>query len=570
MSREHARRRLLLPILALALALAAAHAEAAGAMSWSDLPGAVSVTTETTTAEGLAGLLVRVFTGDKEFKSSYGGAMVSLDRQEAGWAPWTSASLKPGSYLVGVEAPGYYPLEIELNLAEKTLTTVVFTLKRMTGFLDPRLDPADASIVIDGKELARGLVELPTGRYRAIVRRFAYVEREVYFLIGDREITTLQVGLDKAPFKITDLSSRREAFDPRNVGILGTTELSFRVSSFGSGSLEILSPEGEPVARFDFPSFTDWNQAATWKGRSRDAAGSPLPDGDYLVRLRAKAAPALEGGSAATEETLEIKVAIDSSLIISPQGSAGAMPGLLLFPEPGATGTGQFSLQFGASASQTDGSGVLGSPVVDMGLSASFGKTGLGFSFLASTSSQGSGTASQEQLGMALSYRRSLMGRTGLAAKPGDPALGLFLRAAWAGSMVAPSILASGTAADAFSLELGLPFMAPVTTGEASLQLGLSPALLASLPPAGSPVVAPALRACAELVTRRLQAGLSAFAAPPSFQDLAAGDWSWAAAAEFRCILVPTPLTLSASAGARGTLSTDPVFRASMALGFMF
>lgn len=165
------RPRILAPRLALALfaALAGPLLSQAAAQSH-------SVETTATTVEGAASLTVRVFGETGELKGAFGGARVYVNRAYVGTAPWSAATMAPGTYLMGVEADGYRPQEFAIVLQEKTSYVVTMVLERRTGFLSTRVEPADAEVLIDGKSARPGLVELPTGAHELRVRRFAFVE----------------------------------------------------------------------------------------------------------------------------------------------------------------------------------------------------------------------------------------------------------------------------------------------------------------------------------------------------------------------------------------------------------
>ncbi len=569
----HAPRRSLAPALLIALA-GLAFAKGASATA-----AEASLSTEATTTEGYAGLVVRVFAGGNELKSSYGGALVSVNRSSVGYAPWTNEAMRPGSYVIGVEADNYYPVETTVGLQEKTRSTLTFALRRMSGFLDARLTPEDSELLIDGKIMGSGLLELPTGRHHALVRRFAYRERGVDFTIQDKAVTTLDVSLDEAPFEVSELRSRRAAFDPGNVGALGATVLSFSVTSYGSATLEILSAAQEVVARFDFPLFTEWKQSVSWPGRSMDPPGAALPDGKYLVRLSALPSTATASTAPATGPVvLETTVAIDSGLAVSPYGAAGAMPGLLLFPEPGAIAFGLVALDLGISAESTVMSDPSLGAVLDLGMSASLGRFGFALASFVSTSTRTGSADSAQNIGAAISLRWAFSGRASnspgvgsAAASPGGdeggmlPAFGVFLKASYSGSAAAASILASGTVSGAMCMELGLP----AALASRGLSLGLAPALLVAFPVDGlAATVAPLIRGGIWYSTRRLRLGCSAMANAASLGAMLEGPWSWAAAAECRAILGASPLVFSVACTARKG-AASPVLGASLGLGYM-
>jgi hypothetical protein len=252
-------------------------------------------------------------------------ARLFIDRKEVGWVPYLG-DLEQGSHYLEVDIPGYYPLGGWFMLAEKTLYTIEFTPMRITGSIDLETDPKDSSILIDGTKTMPGLSELPIGNHRLVVRRFGYVERSVDILVQEKTTERLSVSLERAPFAIEDFGFLRKTFNPRSSGAYGTTVVEFRATSRGSARVEILGPEGERVASFEFPDIEDWNQSRAWDGLDRN--GGPLPDGLYTARLLARSAESDEPIEAETQ------VWIDSALVLRAFGTASALPGLLFMPDP--------------------------------------------------------------------------------------------------------------------------------------------------------------------------------------------------------------------------------------------
>jgi hypothetical protein len=543
MSDTRRRGRLLPAALLLALLLPA------GRLAAETAAGSVSLVTEDTTVEGYAELRIRAYAGSDELKAEYGGAHIAINRIEVGLAPYVNAVTSPGIYLVSVSAEGYYSLEYTISVVEKTRYFLDFHLKRQTGFLSVRIAPSDASLSIDGVSAGKTLLELPTGPHLATVRRFAYIERSLPFVILTGLITSLDVSLEKAPFEVRGLNARRPAFDPRNAGLLGRTLLGFTVTSYGSGRIEILSPEETVVASFDFPSFTEWSQKAAWTGRNED--GEALPDGLYRVRLSATPAP--ETSAAAPIET-EITVRLDSSLALSPFGSAEAMPGLRLFPDPASIGKGIVALELFAAADQ----GLVSDPslgaAIGLGASFSFGPLGLGLSAY-DYEARGGG-------GVSASLRYSFPRPRSTAAEAA-----LFVRASIAAGAGSPALLGGLGPTQAVNLEASLPFALRF----GAFHIGLGPGLLFSLPYSGDSVsTAPLLRAGLWLAERSYRLGFSAEMAAPSLVRIGEIDWPLRAALEIRGFLGPSPLVASATASCRYSPSTGAVFGFSAGLGLVF
>jgi hypothetical protein len=548
-------RRKLLLALAASLALLALPASMAGAQSW-------SVETTATTTEGSASVTVRVFGDSGELKGAFGGAGVYVNRSYVGHAPWSVGSMAPGTYLIGADADGYYPQEASITLREKTSYTVTFVLQRRTGFLSTFVSPADAEVLVDGKSSRSGIVELPTGSHNVLVRRFAYAEQAFTVRIAERATTFLDVRLSLAPFAVGGLEVSRPAFDPRNSGVLGGTSLSFSVTSYGSGTMEVLSPDGAVVASFDLPLFEDWQQGVEWKGR--DASGAVLPDGSYRVRLRAhpvqpSGLPGVADGQApaeSAEETVrEAEVRIDSSLALSPLGASGAVAGLLCYPEAGRLLPGISVAGFGLYTGEATFAGEAGA-----GLEASFVHSFGGVSIGASAAMDDIGS---EDWSAAISVGTPLAPESG----SGPLVAGALFRASYDSATASGEPWNSATAGG-FGLELSLPTAA--TLG--SFRAGLAPGLRLTIPAGGAADagIAPMVNAGFWYAGRTLRAGISCRALAASFAaplDLAL---PLRLAGELALALDSTPLVLRTAVLAELSPGSGADWGLYLGLDFLF
>jgi hypothetical protein len=544
----------LLLALAASLALLALPASKAGAQSW-------SVETTATTTEGSASVLVRVFGDSGELKGAFGGAGVYVNRSYVGHAPWSVGSMAPGTYLIGADADGYYPQEVPITLREKTSYTLTFVLQRRTGFLSTFVSPADAEVLVDGRSSRAGIVELPTGSHNVLVRRFAYTEQAFTVRIAERATTFLDVRLSLAPFAVGSLEVSRPAFDPRNSGVLGSTSLSFSVTSYGTGSMEVLSPEGAVVASFDFPLFEDWRQGIEWKGR--DDSGAALPDGSYRIRLRAHpvqpsglagmADGAAPDGSA--EETVrEAEVRIDSSLAISPLGASGALAGLLCYPEAGRLLPDLSVAGLGLYAGEATFAGEAGASL-ETSFVHSFGGLSIGAS------------AAMDDIG---SEGWSAAVSVGAPIAPGSGSgplvAGALFRASYDSAATSGEPWNSASAGS-FGLELSLPTAAAL----GSFRAGLAPGLHLTIPAGGASAgVSPMLNAGFWYAGRTLRAGLSCRALAASFAaplDLAL---PLRLAGELDLALDPSPLVLRTAVLAELTPGSGAAWGLYLGLDFLF
>ena len=545
------------PFLALVatLYILALPALQAGAQSW-------SVETTATTTEGSASVSVRVFGDSGELKGAFGGAGIYVNRGFVGNAPWSVGSMAPGTYLIGADADGYYPQEASITLREKTSYQLTFVLQRRTGFLSTIVSPADAEVFVDGKPSRPGIVELPTGSHNVLVRRFAYADQSFTVRIAELDTTYLDARLSLAPFAVGALEVSRPAFAPGNSGVLGTTSLSFSVTSYGSGTMEVLSPDGAVVASFDFPLFEDWVQGVEWKGR--DESGAVLPDGSYRVRLRARPvqpsglAGATDGpaSTGSAEETVrEAEVHIDSSLALSPLGASGAAAGLLCYPEAGRILPGLSVAGLGLYAGEATFAGETGASL-EASFVHSFGVVSLGAS------------AAMDDIGSE-AWSAAISVGTPLAPESGSGPLvaGVLLRASYDSAATGGEPWNSAVIGS-FGLELSLPTAAAF----GSFRVGLAPGLRLTIPTVGASDagVAPMVNAGFWFAGRILRAGLSCRALAASFASPLDLALPLRLAGELDLALDPTPLVLRTAVLAGLTPGSGAEWGLYLGLDFLF
>jgi len=284
-------------------------------------------------------------------------ARIWIDRKEIDWVPYLG-DIDEGSHYIEVRIPGYYPLGHWFLLSEKTLYTLRFSPRRITGTLSLQVEPADASVLVDGAAAAPGRLELPAGKHRVDVRRFGYRDWSKDLDLGADEAEELAVSLEEASFGIGGLRFTRESFNPQSVGASSKVGLEFRVTAPGSAKVEILDADGADVASLEFPDMRDWYQRAEWNGLGRDGKG--LPEGLYVAHLVATSA---DGGGSVEAEA---KVWIDSSLVARVLGPDSASPGLLYSPDPSPPPSGTSAIEgfyfapLGSSSSRAASDGAFG------------------------------------------------------------------------------------------------------------------------------------------------------------------------------------------------------------------
>jgi len=535
-------------------AIAAAFILASGA-AFADMPLSaderIVIETEATLKDGLASLDIRC---------PARSARVYVDSYYAGLCPY-EADIAAGPHLISVEAPGFRTLGLSLILEEKTLYTIRFNPTRITGRVFISLEPASATLFLDGRPIDTGFTELPVGSYSLAARRFGYEEENFDIRIEEGSTTRVDISLKRAAFSVSDFRATRSAFNPANSGDAGRTSVVFTATNYGSARIEIFGPEGSLVGELDFPDLSTWRVGESWRGR--DSEGFPLPDGTYTARLQARPSadvPILPPGNVDQGEvaedgsiTLETEIVIDSSIKVRPASSISAMPGLSAFPDPLPQVAGTTAMEVAWFAPGLDPA----SSALGLSLSISLG----GSSVLSlSGSGEFAGTGSAD---LAASFLFSLAG--GRASGSGDRGSGLsgalFLRGSWSGAE-RPAMPESRSA-----IELSSPW----SIGFGNFRLGASIGALGDFNASGFGLLALG-RAGLWLDESSFRIGLSGslgFALGMAGRE-AGPDWPARAAAEAKVLLGSSPFTLSAYALADLEPGALPRFGGGMAVGLQF
>lgn len=241
-----------------------------------------------------------------------------------GKTPLLLEDIKPGEYYIEISKDGYKQIAEWTSFSGDTRIEMVFYLEEETGFLSLSATPEDVNVHLGGSEISTGLTEYGTGTYILSVTKFGYEPFSTTVNIQKDRVTTIDVTLEKADFEIERVAISRKPLNPDNPGLLGTTTVTFRVTTYGSGTLSVYDSEQREVLTHRFDPFTSWEQEYRWDGS--DNSGNPLPDGQYRIVITAKA----KEGEKSVEK--EQSIAIDRTATISYRSLLSGYSGLLFCP----------------------------------------------------------------------------------------------------------------------------------------------------------------------------------------------------------------------------------------------
>lgn len=248
------------------------------------------------------------------------GATVYLNFQYYGTTPLWIPDLQKGNYMLEIKYPGYYPQD-EWIYYPGGYMKYSTSLDPITGYLNVTVSPPDADISLDNNTIHQGVTELKIGTYSLRARKFGYADAYKTVTINEKQTTSVEMVLNEASFSISDPGVSRNPFNPMNPGTLGKTEISFRATSFGTGTVTITDENGSEVYSHSFPEFQTWYQYCTWNGRTPDK--SICPDGEYKISIEAVSKK--DGGV----HSLHSTVRIDSSISISYRSMWNGVTGLM-------------------------------------------------------------------------------------------------------------------------------------------------------------------------------------------------------------------------------------------------
>jgi hypothetical protein len=278
------------------------------------------------------------------------GADVYIDSKLEGRTPLIITNFAPGTYRIRLVRQDYEKHEAFFTYERNTVTYRV-TLARLAGTIDLVVEPEDAAILLGGFEIKAGKYRVPAGSYELAVRRFGYADIRREIKIRTNESTVIRLSLEKTDFAISRLTLSRNRFNPSSPGVFGSVKIGFEASGPGIGRLSIDGPTGDEVYTETLDEFETWSQSFRWNGRS--AESTPLPDGDYEVRVECTS---IDGKTKITENArIEISSAIETAYRTVYCGVPGTIfsPGTSRVPE----GTVQFSSLFTVSSYSSENEG---------------------------------------------------------------------------------------------------------------------------------------------------------------------------------------------------------------------
>ncbi len=248
-------------------------------------------------------------------------ADIYINDRYMGKSPLLISNLEPGNYKITIEKEGYYTKVVWINYEGNPIIYET-DLKEILGFLSISVTPSNSTIIVGNQLITEGLTQLPIGIYQLTVKSFGYREYKKQIRITPETVLQLNVKLERAEFNVSEISTNKKSFNPKNPGLLGEIEISFEVTSWGEGNIEIYDESNNLVFTKALKPFVTWDQSFNWNGRSNK--GDILPDGLYRIVLTAKS-------SGPSKKTIkrEKYIKINSSLVISFRNFWNGSSGLL-------------------------------------------------------------------------------------------------------------------------------------------------------------------------------------------------------------------------------------------------
>lgn len=209
---------------------------------------------------------------------------VYLDGEFKGSTPLVLDPVYPGILRLTLRKEGFWARQYSIEIRPGETIKVYAELERARGILAVTNAPPAAEIEIDGKKAGSARVGLSEGEHAVVVRAFGYLERRTRVAISGNGETTLDGALERAPFAVSVARLVKKSFNPDKTGKRGVSGVSFEASAPGRATLRAFDADGNAVRTIG-ADIASRRQTILWDGR--DDSGNPLPDGHYILELRA-------------------------------------------------------------------------------------------------------------------------------------------------------------------------------------------------------------------------------------------------------------------------------------------
>ena len=286
------------------------------------------------------------------------GVKVFIDGAERAVTPASFINLPAGEYNIRLSREGYKERSFQVTLFSTSRLVISIKMEEERGLVlvsvqkppvtqgseslnnipfNPQIITGALDEIISTEVLHNThnvLISMPAG-YRTIrARAFGWENASELVLISENETAEINILMQPASFKISNVSQNRKKFNPLNAGSLGSTEFRFDVSAPASGKITIKGADDSVVYAKNIENFITWHQTFSWDGK--DLSGSTLPEGKYTVLIEAE--------NVTLSLTTEINYS-DNILILTLESG---ISGLTFSPMPHVLPAGSYQITAGA------------------------------------------------------------------------------------------------------------------------------------------------------------------------------------------------------------------------------
>ncbi len=272
-------------------------------------------------------------------------AEVYLNGAFQGRTPLVIKDLGKGSYRLQLRKVGYEEVTSWIDFPGDFMLFQT-PLTRITGFIRLAVSPQNAEAMLGGKRVFPGLLEIPVGTYRLLVRAFGFSEYSESIEVSQKDVKDIDVSLTPVLFSFTRIQVGKKTVNPDNPGILGAVEMGFSVSGPGTGELSIFNSDSRMVFHDTLTAFSAWNYRYVWL--PKDSSGGDLPDGDYRVLFSGT------GENSGNRDEKETALRIDRGLREAPRSLWSGSAGLLYAPTSEILPDASYQLSFLGVAGSSD------------------------------------------------------------------------------------------------------------------------------------------------------------------------------------------------------------------------